>query len=466
MYKTVKSDKNSHIQLHKKTLAAEQMLGRNLPFSLEAERAVLGSLLLHDGQLEVITQILTVHDFYSNAHKTIFEAMVHIAERKQRLDLIVLQDELLKLDKLSSIGGVVYLVSLQEDIPAIGLIEQHASIIKEKAILRELIASAIQIVSNCYTQDNKEIESVLDEAERTIFQIAQKRATNSFVQLNIWVKKTFEYLSSVKSHRKGITGIETGYKKLDDMTSGLQGGDLIVLAARPSMGKTALALSLVRNAAINGVSIGFFSLEMSAEQLTLRLLAAESRVPLQKIRNALVDSNQWIRLTQVAGQLGEMKIFIDDTPMQSIMDIRTKARKLKAENNIQLLVIDYLQLLHSNKKHENRHQEVSEISRSLKALAKELNIPILALSQLSRAVDSRTDKRPMLSDLRESGAIEQDADLIAFLYRDIVYNSETEHPNLAELIIGKQRNGPTGTVHLNFLNELTLFEDTEFHNEL
>lgn len=441
---------------------AEKVLGRSLPSSLEAERAVLGSLLLHDGQTNIVTDILKSEDFYLPAHKIIFEAIANIHQDNKRLDLVVLQDALKKIDKLESVGGLVYLLSLQEEIPALGLIEQHAKIIKEKATLRELISSATQIITNCYTQNDKDLETVLDEAERTIFQISQRKTSNSFIQLNIWLKKTFKYISDIKAHSKGVTGIETGYKKLDQMTSGLQNGDLIVLAARPSMGKTALALSLIRNAALNGVSVGFFSLEMSAEQLTLRFLSAESGVPLHKIRNASINSDEWIDLTDVAAQLAQMKIYIDDIPMQSIMDIRAKARKLKAENNLQFLVVDYLQLLHSNKRHENRHQEVSEISRSLKALAKELDIPVLALSQLSRAVDSRNDKRPMLSDLRESGAIEQDADLIAFLYRDIVYNSEADDPHLSELIIGKQRNGPTGTVYLHFHNDLTLFVDSDY----
>jgi replicative DNA helicase len=280
------------------------------------------------------------------------------------------------------------------------------------------------------------------------------------MQLDIWLKKTFQHLSEIKSHTKGITGIPSGFNQLDQMTSGFQNGDFIVLAARPSMGKTALAMGIALEAARNKCAAGIFSLEMSAEQLTLRLLSAESAIGHHNIRNATISSDEWIDLTNVAAQLAEMKIFIDDTAMLNIMDLRAKARKLKAEHGLQILIVDYLQLLHSTKKHENRHQEVSDISRSLKALAKELNIPIIALSQLSRAVDSRMDKRPMLSDLRESGAIEQDADLIMFLYRDAVYNRETENPGLAELIIGKQRNGPTGTVYLNFIREITKFEDT------
>ena len=348
---------------------------------------------------------------------------------------------------------------MQEDIPSVGLIEQHAKIIKEKFILRELIHSATSIITRCYAQNEEEIMQVLDHAEQTIFQIANKRSQQNFVQLNIWLKKTFQHLSDIKSNAKGVTGVSSGFSRLDEITSGFQKNDFIVIAARPSMGKTAFALNIAANAAREGTAIGFFSLEMAAEQLTLRLLSSESDIEHYKIRNADITSEEWIQLTNIAAQLGNYKIFIDDTPMVNILELRSRARKLKIESNIGLIIIDYLQLLHGTKRHENRHQEVSAISRSLKALAKELHIPVIALSQLSRAVDSRMDKRPMLSDLRESGAIEQDADLIIFLYRDVVYNPDTENPALTELIIGKQRNGPTGMVFLNYIRELTRFED-------
>lgn len=436
------------------------LLGKTLPASIEAERAVLGAILLQDSCLATAAEILIPTDFYHPPHMVVFEAMHRISASNRRVDLVTLQDELTKSNQLEEVGGVVFLISLQEEIPAPGLIEQHAKIIKEKAVLRELIGSAASIITKCYEQQEDSIASVLDAAEKTIFSIANKKSGQNFVQLNIWLKRTFQHLSDVKSHTRGITGVPTCYSKLDEMTSGFQPGDLIILAARPSMGKTSLALNIATNAAFAGCPVGVFSLEMSAEQLTLRLLSTESGVAHHLIRNATITSDEWIELTNVAARLAELKIFIDDTAGQSIMDIRTQARKLKAQHDIKMLVIDYLQLLHSPKKHENRHQEVSEISRSLKALAKELGVPILALSQLSRAVDARVDKRPMLSDLRESGAIEQDADVIAFLYRDVVYNPETEQPNSAELIIGKQRNGPTGTVYLDFIRELTKFQDS------
>jgi replicative DNA helicase len=437
----------------------EKIVGRSLPASPEAERSVLGALLLNDEAIALVAEVLKPGDFYLPIHKIIYQVLLDLTQQSKRVDLVTLQDELSKRGELETIGGIVYLIALQEDMAAVGLVEQHAKIIREKAVLRELITSASGIIGNCYKQDEKSIDAVLDEAEKTIFQIANKRTSQRFVQLDIWLKKTFQHLSDIKSHSKGITGIPSGYRNLDQMTSGFQNGDLIVLAARPSMGKTALALTIASQAAAHGNSVGFFSLEMAAEQITLRMLSSESGIAHQNIRNATISSEEWIELTNVAARLAGMKFFIDDSAMLAVMELRALARKLKAEHNLQFLVIDYLQLLHSSKTHENRHQEVSEISRALKGLAKELNIPILALSQLSRAVDSRMDKRPMLSDLRESGAIEQDADLIMFLYRDVMYNQDTENPALAELIIGKQRNGPTGTVFLHFAKELTKFED-------
>ncbi|HBL98733.1 TPA: replicative DNA helicase [Candidatus Dependentiae bacterium] len=443
----------------KRSVAVEQVLGKSLPHALEAERAVLGAVILNDEHFPIVAEVLTSDDFYAHAHRKIFSAMMAIVEQHRRLDVITLQDELTKRGELEAVGGVIYLLSLQEDLAAIGLVEQHAQLIKEKAVLRELIGSATSIITQCYGQDDREIDAVLDEAEKTIFAISGKRTRQGFMQLDIWLKRTFKQISEIKSQRKGVTGVPTGYRKLDEYTSGFQKGDFIVLAARPSVGKTALALSMAKHAAESGVGVGFFSLEMSAEQLTLRLLSSESRVKHHNIRNATISSDEWEDLTHAAARLADMRFFIDDTPMQTIMDVRSKARKLRADHQIKLLVIDYLQLLHGNGWHENRNQEISSISRALKALAKELEIPIIALSQLSRAVDARVDKRPMLSDLRESGAIEQDADLIMFLYRDILYNPESADPDAAELIIGKQRNGPTGTVNLAFVRDMTTFED-------
>lgn len=452
-----------HDAKQKNLLSCEKIVGKNLPASIEAERAVLGALLLDDSHVGRIAEIISPEDFYHIPHQFVFQAVMALALQFKRIDIVTLQDELLKNNVLDQVGGVVFLISLQEDVPMLGLLDQHATLVKEKSTLRELIRSAATIIAECYTQNDQGIDAVLDKAEKTIFQISNKRADQSFVQINIWLKKTFQHLSNIKSHSKGVTGIPTGYEKLDEMTSGFQKGDLIVVAGRPSMGKTGVALDLAAHAASEGMTVGFFSLEMPAEQLSLRLLSSQSGIAHHNIRNATISSDEWIELTSVAARLADMKLFIDDTAMLSLMDLRAKARKLKAEHNLQLLVIDYLQLIHSTRQHENRHQEVSEISRSLKALAKELEIPIIALSQLSRAVDSRMDKRPMLSDLRESGAIEQDADLIMFLYRDVVYNTDTENPDAAELIIGKQRNGPTGTVYLTFIRELTKFVSSDMN---
>lgn len=452
-----------HYQNTKKnTQSTEQLLGKSLPYHSEAERAVLGALLLNDEQVHQVADLLLVKDFYQQAHRSIFQAVLNLNMQQKRIDVVSLQDELEKMGCLEQVGGIGYLLSLQEDIPAVGLLVQHAHIIKEKSILRDLIDAATGIIASCYEQNDKAIDSVLDYAEQTIFQIANKRVNQQFVQLNIWLKKTFEHLSDIKNHAKGITGIPSGLGRLDAFTSGFQKSDLVVLAARPSMGKTALTLSLAHYAAKHNFSVGFFSLEMSAEQLSMRLLSTQASIAHHHIRNATISSDEWLELTNVAAQLASLRLYIDDTPMLTIMELRAKARKLKIEHGLDFLIIDYLQLLRTTKKYENRHQEVSEISRSLKALAKELSIPIVAISQLSRAVDSRVDKRPMLSDLRESGAIEQDADLIMFLYRDVVYNPETEHPSLAELIIGKQRNGPTGTVYLNLIKEYMKFEESAY----
>ena len=437
---------------------AEAIMGKSLPSNIEAERAILGAILLNDEALQSITEILIETDFYVPAHQTIFKAMLTLQEKNQRIDLITLQDILGQTGQFEQVGGIVYLLGLQEDIPAMGLIVQHSQIVRAKAVLRELITSSMNIISICYDQAEDEINTIIDEAEKRIFQISNSRSKQSFIQLNIWLKKTFQHLSSIKNSSKGLTGVATPYAQLDQMTSGFQPSDLIILAARPSMGKTALSLNLASHAIRDKKSVGFFSLEMSAEQLTLRLLASESGINNQNIRNATISSEEWVELTHVAAELATLKLFIDDTPGLSIMEVRAKARKLKAQHDVDMIIIDYLQLLHSSKRHENRHQEVSEISRSLKGLAKELQIPIIALSQLSRAVDSRMDKRPILSDLRESGAIEQDADVIMFLYREYVYNQEVENPGLSELIIGKQRNGPTGTVPLQYIRELTKFE--------
>lgn len=442
---------------------SEKILGKQLPASLPAEGAVLGKLLINDSKAVDVFETLNEDDFYSPENKMVFEAMKTLIQDQKRIDLITVQDQLEKTDNLQSVGGAEYLVSLQADIPHPGMIKQHTELVRDKAVLRSLINSATEIITNCYSQDEKSISEVLDKAERTIFAISQKRSSQVYVQLGVCLKKTFDHLANIKNNALGVSGIPTGFKALDKMTLGFQNGNLIVLAGRPSMGKTALGLSMAVTAACEGYPVGILSLEMSDIEICIRMLSCASGIPQQKISSSNITSDEWIRVTHAAANLGPQRIFIADSPVKTILEVRTEARKLKAENNIKLLVIDYLQLISGSGKYENRNQEVSAISRSLKSLAKELDIPIIALAQLSRALEMRGDKRPILSDLRDSGAIEQDADVIMFLYRDVVYNRETETPDMTELIIGKQRNGATGTVRLRFVGELAKFEDVGDH---
>ncbi len=434
-------------------------LNKNLPINLDAEKAVLAAILLNGNNLTLVSDILKPLDFYDRSHQIIYETMLEVGQGEHRLDLLVLQDSLEKKQQLAAAGGLVYLIELQENIPAIGMIIQHAKIVKDKSILRDLINSASEIISTCYDQDIKEIDTVLDSSEKKIFQISNKLVPPTFLKMDELLKRTFKNLAQMKSSREGVTGVPSGFTDFDRMTCGMQKGDLLILAARPSMGKTALAMDMAINAWKAGFAVGIFSLEMSSEQLVLRLLASQSRISNTKIRNASVTSDEWMQLTNSAAQLAEAKIFIDDSPGLNIMELRAKARKLKAKSKIDFIVIDYLQLINGSGNYENRTQEISTISRSLKALAKELDIPVLALSQLSRSLESRMDKRPLLSDLRESGAIEQDGDVIFFVYRDVVYNSETENPDHAEIIIGKQRNGPIGAFNVKFQGEFTHFSD-------
>lgn len=432
---------------------------RALPASSEAERSVLSALLLNGQHIAVIIDTLQADDFFDPRHQKIYQVLTDLHQDNKKIDLVSVQDMLRDREVLEEIGGTSYLLELQEDIPAIGLIEQHAKIIKEKALLRGLIGASSDIIGSCFDRKDMTLDDVLDEAERKIFAIAHKLSKPSFVQLSLLLKQTFHMLAQTKASSGGVTGVPTGFSKFDGMTSGLQRGDLIIFAARPSMGKTAFALNLTLTAAREGFGVAIFSLEMPAEQLLLRMLACESRIPLQKIRNVTISTDEWVKLTNVAAQLAEQKVFFDDTASLTIRDLRAKARKLKAQSNIDLIIIDYLQLISGGGRHENRTQEISAISRALKALAKELNIPVIALSQLSRSLETRMDKRPLLSDLRESGAIEQDGDLIAFLYRDAVYNPDVENPDLTEIIIGKQRNGPIGTCYASFRGDITAFDD-------
>jgi replicative DNA helicase len=389
-------------------LREKKFLGRSLPSNLDAEKAVLAAMLLNEENVLRVSDFLAPKDFYNRSHQIIYQSLLDLSQSGKKIDLVVLQDHLTSKNELDNIGGLIYLLSLQEDLPAVGLIDQHAKIIKEKSLLRTLIYSSAEIISNCYERGVDDINELLDFAEKKIFQISSKVGGEAFIPLNILLKKTFKQLADVKSLREGVTGVPSGFAKFDEMTSGMQNSDLIILASRPSMGKTALALNFALNSWHAGFSIGIFSLEMSAEQLVLRMLSSESQIAHQKIRNAMITSDEWVELTNTAARLAEAKIFIDDSASMTVMELRAKARRLKAKHDIDLLIVDYLQLIHGGTRYENRTQEISMISRSLKALAKELKIPVLALSQLSRSLENRMDKRPMLSDLRESGAIEQD----------------------------------------------------------
>ena len=438
----------------------ERLLGSNLPINLGAEKSVLSAILLNGSGIATVVDFLRADEFYSKKNREIFAAIVAVSDGgRKEVDLLTVQNYLESSGKLELCGGIEYLIELQENIPAIGLLEQHAKIVKEKAVLRELIYSASEIIGSCYQNNGETVDEIIDAAEKRIFGISTKISSPGFAKLDKILKKTFQHLADVKASKEGTTGIPTGFVEFDRMTSGMQKSDLLILAARPSMGKTALAVNIALNAWEHEFSVGIFSLEMSSEQLVLRMLSAESEIPHQKIRNAMVSSNEWIELTNVAAQLANAKIFIDDTPGISIMELRARARKLKLESNIDFLIIDYLQLLSANQRYENRTQEISAISRALKGIAKELEVPVLALSQLSRSLENRMDKRPVLSDLRESGAIEQDGDVIFFIYRDVIYNQDTENPDISEIIIGKQRNGPVGSFYLRFNGEITKFEN-------
>ncbi len=443
-----------------KNVQTEMFLDKDLPFNIDAEKSVISALVLNSDSFDTVCDILSADDFHYKPHQIIFRAIAEMASEKKVFDLLVLHDHLLSRSLLDMAGGFPYLVELQENINSIGLLSRHAQIVKEKSVLRSLIMSCSDIIASCYKQGGKTVEELIDTAEKCIFQISNKTGSKDFVALSQILKSTFKKISEFSDTNGEITGIPAGFAKFDSMTSGLQNGDLLILAARPAMGKTALALNIALNALRHGQQVGVFSLEMSAEQLVLRMISSESGVAHHKIRTGSIGSEEWLELTNVAAELDEAKMFIDDTPSISIMELRAKARRLKSKHDIKFLVIDYLQLITVDQKSENRTQEIAMISRSLKALAKELSVPILALSQLSRSLESRMDKRPMLSDLRESGSIEQDADLVFFIYRDVVYNPDTEDKNAAEIIIGKHRNGPTGTIPVLFDGSITKFFDT------
>ena len=431
------------------------------PQNLEAEQCVLGSILLQQGALVKILELVTPLDFYRDAHKIIFSAMVALFEKNEPQDIITVTNILKDKNQLEEIGGPAYLANLTDIVPVAANIIYYAQIIRSKSILRRLILTCTEIASRCY-EEQDEIDSLVDDAEQTIFEISRTKSSQDFQALSKIIPETFKRIERLAEKKELITGVPTGYDDLDRITAGLQPSDLIILAGRPSMGKTALAMNIVQNAAIfNKIPVAVFSLEMSKEQLGMRMLCSVSRVDSQDLRTGFIRDPDWPKLARATGILSDAPIFIDDTPAISVLEMRAKSRRLKAEHNIGLIVLDYLQLMRGRTSAERREQEISEISRSIKAMAKELDLPVIALSQLNRSLESRPNKRPQLSDLRESGAIEQDADVICFLYRDEIYNKSEDNPKrgIAEIIIGKQRNGPTGTVELTFIDKYTTFEN-------
>jgi len=439
--------------------------GRLPPQAVDVEAAVLGAMLLEKEAIAKALEILTADAFYHPAHQSIFRSMTNLFERSEPVDLITLTEDLRRRGELEKVGGEYFLAELSGGVSSAGNIEYHAHIVLEKALMRQLINASSEVINRAYSETEDAL-GLLDEAEQKIFGISEQRLKKGFISMNTAVHKTMDLLQSIHGKHSGVTGVPSGFTDLDNLTGGFQNSDLIIVAGRPSQGKTALVLSLGRNASVlHNVPIGFFSLEMSAQQLVMRLMCAEARVDAHKVRTGRLPEDEWKKLSTSVGRLYQAKIFIDDTPALGILELRAKARRLKAEHNVGLIIVDYLQLMQGPRNAQSREQEISAISRSLKALAKEINIPVIALSQLNRALEARSDKRPALADLRESGAIEQDADVVIFVHRPEMYGIEKDGESgdstegLAEIIIGKQRNGPTDSVRLQFIKQYARFEN-------
>ncbi|HWO00247.1 MAG TPA: replicative DNA helicase [Blastocatellia bacterium] len=430
---------------------------KGLPSNVEAERSILGAILLDNAVCNQAIELLKRDDFFLDSHRRIFDKMVALSERVSAIDMITLSDELRRAGEFEQIGGATYIASLIDGVPRTDSIEHYARIVKKKSMLRKLITASNQIIARAFDEED-DADIIIDQAEQAIFQIAEDKIRQGFQYIGTVAQRRLEQIEQMADRPEMITGVPTGFVDFDHLTSGLQRQDLIIIAARPSMGKTALALNMAQYAARNGSVVGIFSLEMSAEQLASRLLCSEARVDAHRLRTGFLNREEWARLGDALRRLCETKVYIDDTPGAGVLEMRAKARRLKAEHGLDLLVVDYLQLMSGRGRIESRQQEVSQISRDLKTLAKELDIPVLALSQLSRAPETRSEHKPQLSDLRESGAIEQDADVVCFIFREEVYNETDENRGRAELLIAKQRNGPTGKVELAFLNSFTRFE--------
>jgi replicative DNA helicase len=432
---------------------------RSLPHNLEAERSILGAILVHNDAFNTAAQTIDVRDFYRDAHRRIFARMVALNERSQAIDFITLKEELVRNGELEDVGGPAYIASLADGVPRATNVEYYARIVKEKSTLRNLIFAANKILTDAYEAD-QDSDLILDEAESAIFAVADDRLKAGFMPMSDLVRESYPKIEQLFEHKRLVTGVPTGFADLDEMTRGFQAGDLIIIAARPSMGKTSLALNMAQHVALQpDHTVGVFSLEMSKESLFLRLLTSEAQIDSHRLMTGAIGQKDYGRISHALEMLSAMRLFIDDSAGISVLEMRAKARRLQAEHGLSLIVVDYIQLMSTRGRFENRTLELGAISRSLKGLAKELNVPIVVLSQLSRAPEARSDHRPQLSDLRESGALEQDADVVIMIYREDVYNRDPNHPDAgtAELIVGKQRNGPTGTVRLAFLREQTRF---------
>jgi replicative DNA helicase len=438
------------------------------PQNIEAEQCVLGGILIEDGALLKVIEILKPEDFYKEAHRIIYSTILDLFERNEPQDLVTLHNALKSKGRLDDVGGPVYLAELAEAVPVASNIDYYARIVRDKAVLRRLIQKSSDIATLCY-EEAGDIDEILESAESAIFELTQSKINPSFNSLREILKSSIKRVEDLYERKELITGVPSGFTELDKLTAGFQPSDLIIIAGRPSMGKTAFALNIAQHAAVdNGIPVAIFSLEMSKEQLALRMLCAEAMVDAHKVRTGFLSRDDWPKLLSAANNLSQAPIYIDDTPAMSVLEVRAKARRLKSEHDIGLIVVDYLQLMQGRGGAERREQEISEISRSLKAMAKELDAPVIALSQLNRKVEDRPNKRPQMADLRESGAIEQDADVIAFIYRDEVYNRSEDNPKRgkAEIIVAKQRNGPTGTVMLAFVGKYSSFGNLAEEDEI
>ena len=438
------------------------MLDRIPPQNIEAEQAVLGAMLIEREAISKVAELLRPEDCYREAHRLIYNAMLELFNKNDAVDMVTVIEFLRKDDKLEAAGGISYITSLTNSVPTAANVLYHAKIVEEKALLRQLINAATNIASSGY-EASEEVESILDTAEKTILAVSSRKSGGDFTPIKSIIFDAFSKIESLYASKGSITGLSTGFKDLDKLTSGLQPSDLILIAARPSMGKTAFVLNIAQHIGVKEKqAVALFSLEMSKEQLVQRMLCAESTIDSQRLRIGELEANDWTKLVSGADRLSSAPIFIDDTSGITVMEMRSKCRRLKIEHDLKLIIIDYLQLMQGSSKgkgSENRQQEISEISRSLKGLAREIGVPVIALSQLSRSVESRQVKKPMLSDLRESGSLEQDADIVAFLYRDDYYNPDSEQKNITEVIIAKHRNGPVDTVQLFFHKQFTKFSD-------